>query len=136
MKEAKNVYNLNQALINKFLSEHGYPQSYNGLLSAVADNGDMFLFQIFNLISSNWSSDEGDSLWSKFKNIFHKATDTLNTANNVASGANTLINGQKNDESVTTPEPENKSTNLIYWGIGSGVLIIILIIILIVQKKA
>lgn len=138
MKEVQNIYKVNKPAIDELLLKKGYAPDYSGLISAVNDLGDIFIFQIYSEISRNWSQADGDTLWSKFKNIFHKASNTLETTNNLVNVADSKLNPDANAHSaVDKNDPDSAwSPQLIYWGVGGVVFILILLLtVFIINSK-
>lgn len=131
MKQARLIYETNKQSINDILYKHGYPKTFDGLIQAFDVLGDSLLVEIYNEITSMYSSSEGD-FWSKFRNIFHKAS-------GIAGGVDTFINRDKQEPSTqtyTSPEQDEKSKKrlLLYCGLGALTLIILLIVIYIFKK--
>ncbi|HPI31237.1 MAG TPA: hypothetical protein PLB59_09740 [Bacteroidales bacterium] len=131
MKQARIIYDTNRQAINDILFRRGYPKTFDGFINAFENLGDPFLVEVYNDITSMYSSAEGN-FWSKFRNIFHKAT-------GIAGGVDTMINRDKQEPSNTPSSDDDKDEKkknklLLYCGLGALAIIIMLIIIYIFKK--
>ena len=136
MKQARLLYDNNQQAINRLLIQKGFKPTYNDLMNAVKDLGDAFLVEIYNDITANFDEASGN-FWGKFKSIFHKAADAINTTGNVSALADNLINPAQHTATNTITPAKDRSTwkpNLIWWGAGAVCIIIILLLIYIFKK--
>jgi hypothetical protein len=139
MKRAESIYRANKAKIDELLRDKSYPESFQGLLSAIRDLGDGFLFRVFNFSFSNWENDEGKTnWWTSFKNIFHKAANTTSTTSDVVNGADNWINPDQPTQQTpeTKPEESDWNPNLLWWMLAGLALILILLLIFIFTRKS
>lgn len=133
MKQAQNIYNTNSQAINFLLISKGYSPSFAGLLEAIKEQGDLFLVQLYNEVTSSFDEADGN-FWPKFKALFHKAT-------GIAGGVDKIINRDQqetvpslsNDEIEKQQQEKNKKL-LLYAGLAALGIIILLIIIYIFKK--
>ncbi len=137
MKKAKLIYDSNQQVINSLLIDKGYKPTFNDLIKAVREKGDSFILELFNDITSEFSNAEGN-FWSKFKNVFHKASDVIETTGKISGIADGFLNPKTTS---ANPQPNSSipdknfwSPNIVFWGIGAALIILILAAIYIFKK--
>jgi hypothetical protein len=130
MKEVQNIYRINKPTIDELLHKNGFAKNYSGLISAVEILGDPFVYEMYSDISRKWSRDDGDTLWSKFKTIFHKATGAIATTNNLVNVADSKLNPDADNLSKSDKDDPDSawSPKLLYWAVGGVVFILILLL--------
>jgi hypothetical protein len=137
VKQAKLIYETNLQAINSLLIQKGYKPTFNDLMKAVSEKGDGFILELFNDITSEFSNVEGN-FWTKFKNVFHKASDVLETTGKISGVADGLLNPKDNSDKSkpynSTPDKAKWRPNLVFWGIGAALIILILVVIYIFKK--
>ena len=137
MKKAKLIYDTNQQVINSLLIDKGYKPTFNDLMKAVREKGDSFILELFNDITSEFSNAEG-TFWSKFKNVFHKASDVIETTGKISGIADGFLNPKTTSANTqpnsSIPDKNSWNPNIVFWGIGAALIILILAAIYIFKK--
>lgn len=140
MKNAKKIYQSHSREIDKILADNGYNPGYDSLMIAIREQGNTFLYYIYRNIFASYDFADDTNWWTKFKNVFQKASDVASTTSNVTTGLNAFINPGNNadntqDDAPAVPPEKKWNPNIIYWGAGALAVITILIIVFIFIRK-